>query len=146
MPEFRLWGYVYLQRLNGNRETVPGCSVRHLWEDCCSEQEGGQGTDNAVTDADGSYGISFQSTRYTHTIRCDYAGAVATTRRFLSPNDVGFGLARKRRYNFTFQEAGQASIAHECSGICSTKEGPCERHTTNVQHCYQHTDQDTAPV
>ncbi|MDE3156501.1 MAG: hypothetical protein KGN76_15465 [Acidobacteriota bacterium] len=29
-------------------------------------------------------------------------------------------------------------VAHACGAPCSSKEGPCERHTKNQGYCYQH--------
>ena len=142
-----LTGTVYLRRRDGTRIAVPGCTVFHMYQDCCAEQTGRQPKDTDVSDADGSYSIMFSSRprRYTHTVRCDYAGPIGATRQQLSPNDVAFSrITLDARRDFVFHEAGQASIAHPCGGRCSTKDTPCARTTTRVGHCYQHVDQDTA--
>ncbi|MFC2077702.1 hypothetical protein ACFLTM_02720 [Candidatus Bipolaricaulota bacterium] len=143
----KLTGTVYLRRSDGTQVAVPGCTVFHLYKDCCSEQTGPQPRDRDVSAADGSYAIMFSSRsgRYTHTIRCDHAGPIAATRRHLSPNDIRFNRASLEAQNdFVFDEAAQGSVAHPCGGVCSTKDTPCQRNTTKTGHCYQHVDQDVA--
>jgi hypothetical protein len=143
--DLTLVGTVYLRRLDGTRIPVPGCTVRHSYQNCCEEQKGQQPMDTNVSGDDGSYAIRITSRprRYTHTIRCDYAGAIAATRQYQAP-DIAFNPASMQaEYDFIFVEAEQALISHPCRGVCSTKDTPCGRNTTNKEHCYQHIDQDT---
>ena len=144
MPSYRLKGTANRQLLVGTLQPIPGAQVWHVVDNCCAETQGSTSSEQ-TTDADGGYDMTFTGGNNAHYIRCMIPDAVVATTRFVGLW-VTFGVLKEQPLDFLFYEAQAALPAHPCGAKCSTKDTPCERHTTNKLYCYQHKNQDTATV